>query len=135
MKQKTKIITVVIFGMMIYASFASAALVPCGTKASGADCTIGDLFQAVILIINYLLGMAGLVAIVFIFIGGARMVFAAANPDQAKIGKETLYNAIFGFIMVVAAFLIMNIVLQFLMGSSADTCNSMFKFWSKDVKC
>ena len=130
--QKTSIVVAAcIIGLILADSAYAQPLVECGTRSAGPspDCTLHSLFTLIKRIINLLLGMASLVAIVFVFLGGARMVLAAANPEEVKTAKSTLINAISGFVLVTLAYLIFNVVIQLLMGQDADI-DTLLIFWN-----
>jgi hypothetical protein len=127
MKSKIKKITILALLLIFAADFANAGLVNCGTRG-GEACKLGDLVNMVVVLINFLLGFAGLIAIAYIFMGGARYVLASASPDQAKAAKDTIVNAITGFVLTMGAYLILNIGIRLLMGDGASVEN-LFQFW------
>jgi len=59
-----------------------------------------------------LLYFAGIVAIVFVIIGGYQYVTSAGNEEQAEKGRKTLINAIIGIIVVVLAYTIINVIVN-----------------------
>ena len=126
MKSKIKIITVSVLLLFVATHFVSAAgLVTCGQHQGDSvnQCTIYDLIQNVILIVNYLIGSASLLAIGYILYGGIRMILARGNPQGIQNAKDIMKNAIFGLIIVLLAFMIVNYVVSLLTGTrfSFDT--------------
>ncbi|MGE5392771.1 MAG: hypothetical protein ACM3NH_03445 [Candidatus Saccharibacteria bacterium] len=105
---------------MAYPVFA--ALVTCGGRNQTA-CTLSDIFTTVALVISFLLGASSLVAILFIVIGGVQMIFSGGNPKAIETGKQTLFNAILGLLIVLGAFFIINLVLSRLSGGTISLTN------------
>ncbi len=117
MTLKNKIVSIVVWGVFI-ALPAMAALVPdvCQGDAAADGCTLGTLKQLAFNIINWLLGAAGMVALLFLLIGGIQMLMSGGNPEQIKKGKATLSNALLGLGIVFGSYLIINIVVSQLTG-------------------
>ena len=70
-------------------------------------CTASSLITQVI---NYLLVMAGSIAILFIMIGGFWYVTSAGNEEQAEKGRKVLINSIIGLVVVILAATIVRII-------------------------
>lgn len=66
---------------------------------------IGRLVQA-------FLSITGVIAMVYIIIGGMRIIFAAGNEEQVKRGKMTLLWAVLGLIIAFGGFIIVNTILE-----------------------
>ncbi len=62
------------------------------------------------LISHYLLSLAGVIAMLFIIIGGYQYIFSGGNEALAKKGKTTLTNAVLGLIIIILSFVIVKIV-------------------------
>lgn len=67
-------------------------------------------------IASNIIGIAGFIAIIYIMIGGITLVLSGGNEEQAQKGKKTLTYAVGGFILAVAAFLIVNTFLRYIVG-------------------
>lgn len=63
-----------------------------------------------------IIGLAGFLAVIYIMIGGITLVLSGGNEEQAQKGKKTLTYAIGGFILAVAAFVIVNTFLRYIVG-------------------
>lgn len=74
----------------------------------------GSLGQLATTIISVLLGLAGMVAVIFVIIGGYYYMTAAGNDSRATSGRKTLVNALIGLAIVVLSFLIVQIVTNFI---------------------
>src|SRR5262249_30019154 len=66
--------------------------------------------QLIVAIIRIMLFFAGLVAVVFVIIGGYFYVTAQGNEEQAEKGKNTLVNALIGIILIVLSYVIVTVV-------------------------
>lgn len=108
---------------------AQAAIVPCGPTLPPPDneCTFQHLATLIINIYNYLLGLAGLVAILFVIYGGFLMVYGwlAEQPQSVyQEGVLTVRRALWGLILIAAAYLVVNTLLTVVLG--ADNLNTFF---------
>ncbi len=59
---------------------------------------------------TWLLGIAGAIAVLFIVIGGVKLVTSAGNPKRLEDAKKTLTYAIIGLIAVLLSTVILNII-------------------------
>jgi hypothetical protein len=80
--------------------------VPCGNTADN-PCQIGHLFSAFVVIINYLIAMAGFVAVLAIVYAGFMMIYSQGQ-DQLKAAKGRFSGAIIGLVLVAIAFVLVN---------------------------
>ncbi|MFC1618001.1 pilin [Patescibacteria group bacterium] len=65
-------------------------------------------------VIDWALGIAGAIAVLFIIIGGIRYTASAGNQQLQEAAKKTLTSAIIGFIIVILAFVIIDIIFRVL---------------------
>lgn len=91
----------------------------CGNTADD-PCQIGDLFAGFVIIINYLITMAGFVAVLAIVYSGFLMVFSAGEARLAN-AKKRLAGAIVGLLLVAGAFIAINSI--FAGSFSIGVCN------------
>lgn len=80
--------------------------VPCGNTADN-PCQVGHLFSAFVVIINYLISMAGFVAVLFIVYAGFQMV-TSQGQEGLVAAKKRLTNAVTGLVIVALAFVLAN---------------------------
>jgi hypothetical protein len=104
------------FLFTMYALPVDAAIVPDCNPVPGSDksCGVDDIFQLLVNVYNFLLGMAAIVAMIAIIISGVLMLtyHYFENPDQVLQGaKLTLTRAVFGLAIVIMAYLIVNTLL------------------------
>lgn len=92
-------------------AFAQNDIVPCGPQPGQQPCKLKDLFGLLVAIYNFLLGMAGLVAFVFLVYGGIRMFFYSVDEENLALGKKTVLEALIGLAIVAMAYLVVNTLL------------------------
>ena len=63
-------------------------------------------------IIEILLFIAGAIAVLFVVIGGYYWMTAKGNDEQAEKGRKTLTNAIIGIVVVIMAYVIINVIVR-----------------------
>jgi amino acid transporter len=73
---------------------------PCETSASAL----------ILRIINIALGVAGLVAVLFLVIGGFRYITSAGNEETAEQAKKIITNAIIGIVVIILSFVIVRVI-------------------------
>ncbi|MBA4336796.1 hypothetical protein C0416_03415 [bacterium] len=63
----------------------------------------------IVYFIEFMIGISGLVAILFIVIGGYQLVIAGATDDKDS-AKNTIKNALIGLVLVLVAWVVVNVV-------------------------
>ncbi len=96
-------------------------LVPCGPTSpnpaagySNEPCTIGDIFNLLINIFNFLLGMGAIVAFMFLIYGGIRMFLYSVDEAHLAEGKKTVIEALIGLAIIALAYVLVNTLLTVL---------------------
>ncbi|HEX9503062.1 MAG TPA: hypothetical protein VF974_01935 [Patescibacteria group bacterium] len=69
-------------------------------------------------IINIALGVAGLVAVLFLIIGGFRYITSAGNEETAESAKKIIINAIIGVVIIILSFVIVRVISGALISNS-----------------
>ena len=62
-------------------------------------------------LIDIAFGAAGLVAVIYLIVGGFRYVTSSGNAEAIEGAKATIVNAIVGLIVILVAFLLVNYIL------------------------
>ena len=91
---------------------------PCSRQYSEARlCFFGmtDLRQTINRLLGAVGAMVGTLAILMVVLSGARMIFAGADPEQIKKGKQGLKYALGGFAISILSFVIVTSV-EFFIG-------------------
>ncbi|OGY37265.1 MAG: hypothetical protein A3E36_01100 [Candidatus Andersenbacteria bacterium RIFCSPHIGHO2_12_FULL_45_11b] len=86
--------------------------------SGGADQTIKDVL---VLIIKWMLGLVGFLALIALIIGGGRMVIDFGNEEQVKKAKTTILWAVIGLAVVILSYAILNIVATEILQSGGGT--------------
>jgi hypothetical protein len=79
-----------------------------GTLPGNQGYTIAQFIEDVI--VGLLLPLAGLVAVLFIIIGGFQYMTSAGNEELAERGKKTLQNGIIGLIIIILSYVIVTVI-------------------------
>ncbi len=83
----------------------------------GGSSTAVDLENAVIGIVNGIVGVLSLVAVIFIVVGGIHFMTAAGDASKVEKAKKTILYATIGLIICVLAFAIVNFVIANIINS------------------
>lgn len=128
MKHFTKYLSIIACTLVVSAPLAALAatqsgLIPCGNGVKNAAgviedkemCTFDDLIKLAQIIIDFLIFKiaAPLAAIMFVY-AGFLMVTNQGNESQIQHGKEVFMNVFIGFVVCLAAWLLISFILQFL---------------------
>lgn len=91
---------------------ASALSLPGCNTLNGVNCTTAtsSLTGLILYVINIMLGLAGLIAVLFLIIGGFWFITSAGNEEAAEKGKSTVINAIIGIIIVILSYVIVSVL-------------------------
>src|SRR5581483_4137693 len=96
-----------------------AQIVPSCNPIPGQNnsCTINDLLSIPVRIYNLLLGLAAVVAMLMLIIGGVQYVLAFTGGDKAaEAAKARITHALIGLAIVLVAFLAVNTLLYTILG-------------------
>lgn len=75
------------------------------------DATFSEFTKKVI---EYALYFSAIIAVLFIIYGGYQYIFSAGADDVAKAGRKTLINALVGLVIIVLAYVMVQVVYSFL---------------------
>ncbi len=85
--------------------------IPGCTGGTSVDVIIGS-------VINLLLFVAFIIALVFLIIGGIKWMMSGGDKEGSGKAKETVTSALIGLAVVLGAWVLVNIVIQFFTGGS-----------------
>ena len=68
--------------------------------------------EAVVTILNVAFAVAGVVAVVFLIVGGFRYITAGGNAEVSEQAKTTILNAVIGLVVILVAYLIVKYILD-----------------------
>lgn len=124
------LISFVILGLMSQFTF-SAGLVPCGPPSLGfkAECTTCDFYQLINNIINFItLQVVPVLAVTMIVVGAFFLITAGGSETSITKGKDIIKMAIIGSVIIMSAWLIIDVVLKNL--ATGDVSKSWY-----NIKC
>lgn len=79
-------------------------------SSTGLNCDKYSVNGLIRVVINWLLGVAFGVAVLFLIIGGFWYITSAGNEETAEKGKGTAINAIIGIVIIILSYVIVNVV-------------------------
>lgn len=88
-------------------------IVQCGRPGQNM-CTLCNMIEGMRIIIDYLMKIAVGVALLAMAIGGVMYIVSAGSSGLADMGKKAITNAAIGFVIIFAAYLIVNTVFLYL---------------------
>jgi len=88
-------------------AFAQFAPPSCGSTGLPCDTSVSAF---IIRIINIALTVAGLIAVLFLIIGGFRYITSAGNEETAEQAKKIIINAIIGIVVIILSFVIVRVI-------------------------
>ena len=99
---------VLVFAFML----APVALAQFTTPSAGNTGLPNDtsLTGFIMKIINIALAIAGLIAVLFLIIGGFRYITSAGNEETAEQAKKIITNAIIGIVVIILSFVIVRVI-------------------------
>lgn len=81
-------------------------------RAAGCSGTSQNgLFNVIQAILNTIISIAGIVAVIFIIVGGVQYMTSSGDAGKAKKAKDTILYAVIGLVVCALAFAIVNFVL------------------------
>lgn len=76
-----------------------------------ADKTIGEIIS---LLLPYIFVLAGIILFGYLIMGGFAFLTSAGDPEKIKTAQKKLVNAIIGFVIIFAAYWLMQILQEVL---------------------
>ncbi|OGE74005.1 MAG: hypothetical protein A3I07_03765 [Candidatus Doudnabacteria bacterium RIFCSPLOWO2_02_FULL_42_9] len=112
-----KISTSKIASIVMVAFVLTMAIAPVGSAAwvnpqctgTGLPCQT-SITDFIMNIINIALTVAGLIAVLFLIIGGFRYITSAGNEETAENAKKIIINAIIGIVIIILSFVIVRVI-------------------------
>lgn len=95
-----------------FAAFALPLVVLSGTAYAADPAGVTATQDFIKNVIKIVAGFAGLIATLFIVFGGYSYITSSGNPENLDRAKRTLFWSFIGLAIVIAAFVISNIVTE-----------------------
>ena len=108
-KASTATVALGMFATNAFAQSASFFDNPQGGAAPSAAAQ-GTLGQNITLIINYFLGILGLIAVAFLIYAGILMVTAGGNDEQIGKARKVITYAVIGIVIILLSWTIVTFV-------------------------
>lgn len=119
---KSKILFFSLIFLFVPFLASAAGLVPCGGPGE-SPCTVKDVFVLVIRTTNTLIGLAGIYAVYQIIGAGFWMVVTMGNEESITKHKNTMTQAVVGFVFTMMAFILVNTAVNYiLLGAEKKEC-------------
>ncbi len=83
--------------------------------ASGCNESTTGLEEAIRIILNSVIGIAGLVAVIFIIIGGVKYMTSTGEPGKVQTAQKTILYAVIGLVICALAFVIVNFTINIIL--------------------
>lgn len=120
-----QVIVIVMLFVMPVVSFAALNDKFGCTELNGLNCNAGTSVNALIkTVINWMLGVAFGIAVLFLIIGGFWYITSAGNEETAEKGKNTAVNAIIGIVIIILSYVIVNVVSNLVTNAGTSGGNS-----------
>jgi len=87
-------------------------------EETGIRCNEGGLGEIFVTVINWALAIGFILAVIFLIYGGFRYILAGGNEESAKAGRQAIFNALIGVVIIVLSYVIVQIVYRFVSGGS-----------------
>ena len=130
MKKYFKIATIVVLSAFLSTFIITTPTLAAGACGSGveavenaAGCNGGTdgLQSAITSILSAIIGVAGLVSVAYIIVGGVQYMTSSGDASKTEKAKKTILYACIGLIICALAFVIVNFVIGNILGQSANT--------------
>jgi hypothetical protein len=90
-------------------------------QGTGVRCSEGNLGAIFVTIINWALAIAFILAVIFLIYGGFQYILSGGNEELAKNGRQAIFNALVGIVIIVLSYVIVQIVYRFVSGSGGGS--------------
>ena len=107
--QAAQVLSIVLVFAFMLAPVALAQFTVPGSGNTGLP-NDTSLTGFIMKIINIALAVAGLIAVLFLIIGGFRYITSAGNEETAEQAKKIITNAIIGIVVIILSFVIVRVI-------------------------
>jgi hypothetical protein len=90
---------------------------PSGLGRLGANPNLG-ISGLITYIINILLGIVGIIAVIFLIYGGFRYITAGGGDEGTKEAKGIIKNALIGLIVVILSYVLVIVIINALVNAN-----------------
>ena len=93
-------------------------------EAAGCKGSSDGLPNVIINILNAIIGVAGIISVIWIIIGGVNYMTSSGDPNKTKKARDTILYACIGLIICVLSFSIVNFVIKGIIDSPSNYSTS-----------
>lgn len=117
---------VILAVLLVFAPFlVTAQFSPSNNQAlcngTGLNCQSTSVNGLIQTVIDWLLGIAFALAVLFLIIGGFWYITSAGNEETAEKGKSTAINAIIGIVIIILSYVIINVISNLVASPNSTT--------------
>ena len=118
-KQRVLIfISIIALAVLIWPNFTTAAeILP--SCASSGNCTLCEILQTGLNIFKIALGLLGAAALLMFIWHGITILTSAGSPEKVKSGFKGMGNTLFGILLILGSWLIVNTIIAIATGNPA----------------
>jgi heme/copper-type cytochrome/quinol oxidase subunit 2 len=107
-----------VFSSLFFPMLVKAQAVSDGLRSSGFSSIFGNgplqqqtsITGLIVQIIKIMLFFSGIIAVVFVIIGGYFYITSQGNEEQAEKGQKTMTNALIGVVVTILSYVIVNVI-------------------------
>lgn len=114
---------ILFFNISSFIVFAQETPLAQLSGCTGLDCSACNIVEMANGLIKWLIGILFLLFAVLMMIAGVRLVTSAGNPSALSDAKDKFINAIVGFLIILAAWLIVDTIMKGLVGMKDEDGN------------
>lgn len=105
-------ILVLAFAVLPFVASAQGLARPSCSVFNGFNCQNSNLgiVDVIVLIVNFLLGVAFIIAVLFLVIGGFKFIISNGNQEQVKAGRQTITNALIGIAVIIVSYVLVSVI-------------------------
>jgi len=108
-------VVVTVLALAVFPVAAQVKPVDCGELGLGIDCAEGDdegtVKEFIINIVNIFLTLIGVIAAIYLIIGGVRYIMSQGNQEDTKKAKNTILYALIGLLVIGLSAVLVNFVI------------------------
>jgi hypothetical protein len=109
--------------VLLLPAVTQAGLVPCtGVDVAGGmtipTCQACDLVTLINNVVTWLVGVLSIIFAIIFVVAGYRMVASGGNVSEKQAAQKMITNAFIGFVLVLAGWLLTDLVMKMLLGGS-----------------
>lgn len=90
--------------------YQNGVCLPADQNCTTGICASSSLTDLLVKVIKILLGLAGVIAVLILIVGGFWYITSSGNEEQVEKGKKAIINAIIGLVVVMLSYAIVTII-------------------------